>query len=393
MTPPNLVLMNMFGAPENDESSTIKWESQIGTRGMAPFIAPGDESPQTSPIGFAKHSAEAAFWSEKMRFDEEFLNNLRQVGTESTYQPAAQTLAKNLAMLKTRIERRKEWMFAKMITAGSFSYLQEKGRKIAVDYSLPSAQQVTLGANYKWNTGTKRDIMNDIMNAMITVRNSCGAKIDTAMTSSNVLKSMAQDPTIQTLLTPFAYGKGNLFSDAGGSWIGVNPAPIAQLLAIPNFIIYDEMYVVRAWLTGAVTADSTTAIPVDDTADFEVGGTLRFNDQSAGTWEEETISAVNTEAGTVTVSTAPSTSYKASEDYVTMTRRYVADNLFTMWASMVDGQKIASYRQAPFSLNRHYGTKVDQWEDKDPDAVWIRAQNKGLPVLFQRDAIYILTVQ
>jgi len=119
---------------------------------------------------------------------------------------------------------------------------------------------------------------------------------------------------------------------------------------------------------------------------------LRFYDVSAATWEEETIASIQVEAGTVTVSTAPSTSYRAIEDYVLMRRNFIPDTKFAMIASSVDGKSIANYKQAPFGLDRHYGLKPDRWEEKDPDGVFIRVEDKGLPVLFQRDAMYILTV-
>ena len=132
MSPPELVLQNLFSSSPSP-SSTIKWESQVGSRGMTPFVPPGAPAPRTSPLGVAQHSAEAAYWKEKMDFDEEFLNNLRQEGTEASYLAAAARLARELAGLVNRANRRREWMFAKMLFAGSFSYYQNHGYKVAVD--------------------------------------------------------------------------------------------------------------------------------------------------------------------------------------------------------------------------------------------------------------------
>ena len=58
----------------------------------------------------------------------------------------------------------------------------------------------------------------------------------------------------------------------------------------------------------------------------------------------------------------------------------------------VDGQKIAEFFSAPYGLNRTYGMEVDTHEEWDPDGMWVRVQNKGLPVLYNRDALYVLTV-
>ena len=391
MTPPNLLLSNLFGSVKSD-SSTIKWESMQGNRGMTPFVPPGAPAPRYSPPGVAKHSAEAAYWKEKIYYDEEFLNNLRKEGTESQYLSAKSRLARDLLSLRGRCDRRKEWMIMKMITSGSISYLSQGGVKISVDYELPSDQNVTLTTDYKWESGTKRDILRDIMDAKIKISKSCNGKVDYALCNSTVLKFMALDPSIQTLLQKMAFGDGNLFKKVGGKIIGVNTKALGNLLDIDNFIVYDEQYVVTAWLTANVTADSTTDIYVDDVTDFEEGGTLRFHDVSAGTYEDETISSVNVEGGYITVSAAPSTSYKAGEDKVTMTKPFLSDDKFTLFASKVDGQPIAEYKKAPFGLDRHYGIKTDTHEEWDPEGVWIRVQNKGLPVLYQRDAIYNLTV-
>jgi len=164
------------------------------------------------------------------------------------------------------------------------------------------------------------------------------------------------------------------------------------LLDIDNMFVYDEQYVVTGWLTAAVTGSSTTTVYVDDASDFVAGGTLRFHDISAGTYEDETISSVDVDAGTITISSAPTASFKANEDKVTMTKKFLPTNKFCMFASTVEGQKIAEFMKAPYGLNRDYGMQVDTHQEWDPDGVWVRVQNKGLPVLYNKDAIYVLTV-
>ena len=390
-TPPELFLANLFSSSPSP-SSTIKWESQTGSRGLAPFVAPGSPAPTTSPMGVAQHIAEAAFWKEKMYLGEEFLNNLRKEGTTGEYLDQAARLARELQGLVGRSIRRKEWMFAKMLTAGSFDYTQTSGTKISVDYDIPSANEVTLGTDYKWSDGTSRNVMGDIIDGKKVIADSCGGKVTHAICNSTVLKYLALDPDLQTLLQKTAFGQGDLFKGAKNNIVGVNPGVIGSLLDIPNVVVYDEKYEVRAYLTAVVTASSTTTISVDDVSDFEVGGTLRFVDVSAGTFEDETISAVNVEAGTLTVSSAPSTSYKAGEDYVMMTKGFVPDDKFVMIASKVEGQPIAEYKEAPFSIPRGYGRKTDTHAEWDPEGLWIRVQDKGLPVLYQRDAIYLLDV-
>ena len=389
--PPELLLMNLFPS-STSPSQNIKWESQEGSRGMTPFVPPGAPAPTTAPRGVAQHSAVAAFWKEKMYFDEDFLNNIRKEGTESEYLDAQARLAREMSGLTNRSNRRKEWMFAQMLFTGSMTYAVNTGVYFTVNYDLPSSHVVTLGADYKWQNGTKRDIWSDIISGKKKIKEDCGGVVNYALFNSTVLQYLAQDPTIQTLLQKSAFGTGNLFEGNVNQIVGVNPQVIGALLDIQNFVVYDEQYEARAFLTAAVVADTTVAISVDDASDFVAGDTLRFVDTSAGTWEEETISAVDEDANTVTVSTAPSSSYKAGEDYVAMRKYFIPNDKFAMIASTVEGQGIAEYKQAPFALDRHYGIKTDTNETWDPEGIYIRVQDKGLPVLYQRDAMYILDV-
>jgi len=381
---PSLVLMNMFKS-SNADSDAITWESQVGNRGMTPFAAPGAPAQSVAPGGVGFHSAVAAYWKEKMYLDEVFLNNLRKPSTLMTYESAQTKLAQNTLMMRNRCDRRKEWMFAKMLTAGSISYLAPKGVKLSVSYGIPSANLVTLAADRKWDSGSKRNIVEDIMDGKLLLQNSCGAKINYAFCTSEILKLLVLDSSIQTLLQKSSFGDGMLFA---------NPVSVLKnLLDIDNLVIYDEAYEITGWLTAAVTGSSTVDVYVDDATDFEVGGTLRFHDISASTYEDETISAVDPEAGTITVSTAPTASFKAGEDKVTMTKKFIDNDVFAMFSSTVEGVPIAEYFGAPYGLDRDYGMKVDTHEEWDPDGLWIRVQNKGLPVLKNRDAVYIMTVK
>ena len=382
-TSPNLVLMNMF-VTEDSDSDSITWESQVGNRGMTPFAAPGAPSQTVSPVGVKAESAVAAYWKEKMYFDEVFLNNIRKEGTIDQYLTAQQRLARETLMLRNRCDRRKEWMYAQMLSSGTMTYSAPGGVKISLDYGLPSANLVTLAAAYQWDTGSQKNILSDIMDGQLVLQNSIGAKIDYALCTTEVLQMMIMDPGIQTLLQKSTFGSGDLFT---------RPVTVlSSLLNIQNFMVYDEQYVITAWLTAKVTGSSTTSISVDDATDFAVGETLRFHDVSANTYEDETISAVDVDAGTVTVSSAPTASFKAMEDRVTMTKKFLDKTKFCMFASTIEGQKIAKFIQAPFGLNRLRGMQVDTYPTWDPDGIWVRVQNKGLPVLLNRDAIYVLTV-
>lgn len=391
--PPQLMLSQGLFPTVPSPSSTIKWESQEGSRGMSQFKPPGAPTPQTEPLGVAQHSAEAAFWGEKMYFDEEFLNNLRAVGTESTYLPATARLAKEMGGLSNREARRREWMFSKMLFDGSFSYHQQGGVIASVNYSIPSSHVVTLGANVKWGTGVNKNILGDIMDGKKIVADDCGGIIDYAVMNSVVLRYIAFDTALQNLLSKSTFGQGDLFKGNKNNIVMVNPKVLGSLLDIQNLIVYDEKFEVRSYLTAVVTGGSTTTISVSEPADFEAGGILKFVNTSNGTFENETIASVDQEAGTVTVSTAPTASFRAARDYVSMVKGFISDDRFGMFASRVEGQPIAEYKEAPFGLKHTYGVKTDKKDVWDPEGIFIRIQNKGLPVLYQRDGIYTLDVE
>jgi hypothetical protein len=268
------------------------------------------------------------------------------------------------------------------------------GYKATVNYGIPSDHRVTLASAKNWNDGGSKNILSDIQDGKRKVKEDCGGDVTVAMCNSWVLKYLGNDTTIRQLLqrSYFGVGVGNPFSGNLHDLIGVNPKVLGALLNIDQLIIYDEMYEIRAWLTAAVTGGSTTWITVDDNHDFVAGEKIRFWDVSEGTYEDTYILQIESETNRIQLSAPPAASYKAGEDYVTMARYFIPNDKFLMMAPTVDGQPIAEYKQAPFGLDRHYGQKTDRHEEWDPEGLWIRVQDKGIPVLYNRDAIYVLDV-
>jgi len=391
MKPPELLLMNTFRSSISP-SSTIKWESMRGGRGMTPFVAPGSPAPRTAPHGMASHQAEAAYWKEKMYFDEEFLNNLRKAGTEGEYMDSKQRLARELAALTNRSNRRKEWMFAQMLFNNGFSYMRKGGQMATVDYAIPSDHRISLTSSYYWDNGASKTIIGDIRDGKKKIKEDNGGRVDLAICNSNVLAMLADDTTIRGILEKNAFGDGSLYKGNIHPIVEINPAVVATLLDIPRLVVYDEMYEVKSWLTAAVTGGSTTWVSVQDASDFVAYQTARFHDVSAGTYEDRVILAVDKFNGRIQVEYPPASSYKAAYDCITMRKYFVPDNMFAMIATTIDGESVAEYKQAPFGLGRHYGTYTDKHEEWDPEGVFIRVQDKGLPILYHRDAIYTIEV-
>lgn len=389
---PDLLLMSLF--PESDSpSSSIMWESKRGGRGMTPFVSPGSPAPQTAPHGIAQHRAEAAYWKEKMPFDEEFLNNLRKEGTTSEHKSATECLAEEMAGLINRSNRRKEWMYAQMLFNGSFTYQMRGGYMATVNYSVPSDHMVSLAAAFNWNNGASKNIIADIQAGKRKIKEDCGAKVDLAICNSQVLTYLANDTTIRALLTKAAFGDQvtGLFSGKLHEIVGVNPLAVGSILDIPKLVVYDEMYEVRAWLTAAVVPGQSW-ISVDDVSDLSVGDKVRFHDYSAGSFEDRFIFAVNQTGAIIQLSQGVLGTYKAREDYITMKKYYVPDDKFVMLSTKVDGRPIGKFFRAPFGVNRHWGIFTDKNDEWDPEVTWIRVQDKGLPVILNRDGVYVIDV-
>jgi len=384
MSPPNLILSKMFKTV-NYESDNIEWESQIGSRGLTPFAAEDAESPAAAVPGIGENSAHAAFWKERTFFGSSFLNNIREPGTDRKYQKASRTLGNQVRNLSNRSYRREEWMCAQMLCNDGFTYKDKNGVYITLDYGIPDDNKVTLAADYKWDDGTKRDIAENIFDAKLLVSNANAGVLSDAIFTTEVLKLMIFDDTIQTLLSKSNYGQGDLFA---------NPTSvIGSLIGIANMHLYDEAYQIRAWLTSALSSGAGPhTVSVDTTVDFEVGGTLTVLDTSAKTTETLTITAVNTNAGTLTATGTLSSSYKSGDDYVYMTKKFIPTDKFIMWANSVDGEPIAEFMKAPHELARKWGQQIDRWEKRDPDGIFVRVEDKGLPVLYHEDAVYQLTV-
>lgn len=386
MAPPNLILRKMFPRT-NYESDNIEWESQIGSRGLTPFAGEDAPAPQASVPGLAQNSAHAAYWKEKTFFGSSFLNNIRQPGTDRRYQKAVRTLGNQTRNLSNRGYRREEWMFSQMLCNDGFTYKDKNDQYLTLDYGIPDDNKVDLAADYEWDTGTKRDIVKDILDAKLVVSNNNAGVLSTCLFTTEVLQLMILDDGLQTLLMKSSFGNGDLFA---------RPLPVlGALLGIGNMNLYDEAYQIRAYITTALSSGAGPhTVYVDNTVDFEVGGTLTVQDVSAakGTTETLTITAIDSDAGTITATGTLTLSYKASEDLVYMTKKFVPTDKFIMWADSVDGEPVAEYMAAPHMLSRKWGQQADRKERWEPDGVTVRVSDKGLPVLYHEDAVYQLTV-
>lgn len=378
---PTNFFSNLFSSTQYP-SDTIKWELEYASGGMTPFVAPGSVAPTVGIDGVSEASAKSAYWKEKMYFDEEFLNNMRKPGTSAEYATAERKLARGALKLKNRCMRRREWMTSQMITQGAITYNTNGGVKFSVSYGIPTTHIVTLDPTTRnWKTGTSRNPVEDVFDAKQVLATDAGVGTpDYSIMNSEMLKVLMLDSKLQALLEKSAFGNGDLFA---------RPAEVlSNLLGLGKLTVYDELYEVQAYLT--VTPASTT-IYVDDATDFAVGGILRFTNMVLhNVWEDETITAVDPVAGTVTVAAQPTLTFVGGRDKVTMRKKFIADNEFHMFSTTADGEKIAEFMEAPYGMDRRWGFFADTKPEWDPEGVWMRVQDKGLPVLYHPDTTFKL---
>lgn len=376
---PKMMFSQMF-TPTNIPTDEATWEIELGSTGMAPFTVPGAPAPVVGIDGFTSGHAKVAYWSEKAFLDEGFLNNLRRVGTLEA-DTAARQLGRQLQKLVYRSQRRKEWMCAKAVVDGQFTYTAPgKAGTFTVNYGRPEANSLTLAEDRKWGTGSKRNPVEDVMDAKLFMSSMYGIDNLRAVINSATLKLMLMDEKISETLKKSNFGNGDLYSD---------PARvIGTLLGVGMLSVNDDSFECEAFVTGG----SGTSIIVDDASQFEVGGKVQLRAAKARFDSvQRKVTGVNVATNTITIDTAFVEPITPGKDKLVMRKKFIADNKFVLVAPTYNGIGSEFY-QAPFGIPTHFGMFTDTWTETDPDGVYLRVQNKGLPVIYNPQTSYTITV-
>lgn len=382
----DLFFLGLFPS-NNYESDSIRWLLEYGTSGMSPFAAPGAPAPVMGDEWlFSEGSARAAFWKEKTFLDEQMLNNLREPLTQSQYMTAERQLSRKELRLKTRSDKRREWMVAQAVFEGKLTYQQEKGLKFTVDYGIPSQNQIALTGEELWikddgSMGDNAAPVESMFEVIDKYVDNVGKEPEYALTTRRIIRKLMFDSGIQELLKKSAFGEGDLFKNPN--------MVIGELLGFGGQLAtYDEIYEVSSWLTSDLSSGATD-IFVEDATDFDDtanSGVLRiFNMTTPYEWEDLTITAIDRANNKITVDTGPSNGYKAQRDRVVMRRKFLTEDRISLFSTTKEGEPAAEFMNAPFGLDRYWGQKVDQHENWDPDGIWLRVRNKGLPVMYHPD--------
>jgi len=384
----NLLFINLFPTDQYP-SDTIRWMVEYGSVGMTPFVAPGSPAPNVGDEQFySEGSAVAAYWKEKTFLDEVVLNNLREPLTEQTYYTAEKQTARRVQRLRARCDRRKEWMISQMMFNHAFSYQIKGGAKFTVNYNVPSQNTVALTGNDVWWTGTAKGStatpIRDVYDMRELYVDEIGKEPEYTIITSNILKLWLFDTSLQDLLKKSAFGEGDLFA---------RPAQVlGALMGLGNLIIYDEHFDVSSWTTGGITGGVSTTVTVEEITDFVAGPCRIYDMTKMFTYEEAEITNVNYATNTLTFDSAPTNSYASGNARISLRKKFAKDDELMFFSRTIEGQTIAEFMEAPFGLNRNWGMFGDSQEEWDPDGLWLRIQNKGLPVMYWPNSVMRLKV-
>jgi hypothetical protein len=293
--------------------------------------------------------------------------------------------------LKTRCIRRREWMLAKALFDHKITYTREGGTKVNVNYGVPSANEITLTGEDVWmdadgSSGSSATPIKDLYELNQQFVEDTGTNPTDFFMNSEVLKYLMFNSDIQDLLKKSNFGDGDLFA---------NPARvIGELLGVGGKLtVYDDLFEVSAWITKDESSGDTV-INVDDATDFEAGQEARIYDLTTPyDYEKATIDSVSITNNTVTVSSGITNSYKANQARLVMRKKFITDDKIGAFARELDGDPIAEFMEAPFGNDRHFGMYADSHPEWDPEGVWMRVQNKGLPVIYHPNVLFTLKIK
>lgn len=352
------------------------WEYALGSAGMSPVVAPGSPAPIIGKDGSASGSASVAYWKEKMFLDETTANNTRRIGTLE-YETAQRQIAEMITKLMWRSKRRQEWFAARALLDSKLVYTMENGHTVSVDFGRPVNNRKVLAGNYRWGQSAAQPLK-DILDLKEYMADMHGVRITILKMNSKTLRLLADDPSLIELFKKSGYGDGGFLA---------NPErELGKVLDI-TFELNDDFYDVPAEVTGV----AGTAITVDNARDFSVGGKL-FAELVDKEFREEFRTIVSISGNVVTVDSA-FTTLRPGKDRVTMRKKYLLDGEVCALPSSFDGNSIGNYYLAPFGLpTPRYGMYVDSDMVWDPDGLYMRVQNKGLPVVRSPQAVFTLVV-
>ena len=373
--PPAMQFTKYFPAQKLD-GDNVTWEYALGSAGMSPVVAPGSPAPIIGLDGSASGSASVAYWKEKMFLDETTANNTRRIGTLG-YEKAQRILAEMLTKLIHRSKRRQEWFAARALLDSKLVYTMENGHTISVDFGRPPGNRKVLAGTYRWGEPDARPLQ-DILDIKQYMADMHGVTITILKLNSTTLRILGEDPQLIELFKKSGFGDGSFLA---------NPARELGKVLDVTFELNDDFYDVPAEI---INVNGAT-ITVDNARDFSVKGRL-FAELFDREFREE-YREIATIVGNVITVDRPFTTLRPGKDRVTMRKKYLQDGEICALPTSFEGNPLGFFGLAPFGIPARYGMYPDSFDIKDPDGLYIRVQNKGLPIVQSPQAIFTLVVR
>lgn len=293
-----------------DDDRVILDISKSFDGGMSPITVPGTPSPIMSKSINAggRMVFEAVEVREKVVVDASDMRSIRRLGTEDEEISIDTAVLKYTMHLKRRLETRQEWMRAKALFNGSFSYSHATtGEVFTINYPHPAYLEPNAGT--AWT-------------------NAAALPLSDMSSWAQLFKNMpmADDSPIRVIMSPTTVMNikntdqfKNLYADA---WKSRNMS-VSQDLAAGGDIITDAMRVIFSdflgtrftWETydssvmhyssvASVVSDVATTIVVLDATGMEIGDTVILQDRATGVRIERALTGVNLTTNTLTIAAA-----------------------------------------------------------------------------------------
>lgn len=210
--------LNFFPAEMTFETEAIMFDIIPRDRRMAPFVAPNVQGRVMKERGSTTRAFKPAYVKPKHVVDPSRaiprMPGEQLLGTLSLEERYNAIIANNLAMEKTAIMRRWEWMAARAIIDGAVTVSGENYPMQHVDFGRDPSLTITLTGAALWSATTTADPISDLEHARRQVQYASASSITRLIFGLDAWAFFAENPKVQALLNAFNRGSDTDFNTA-----------------------------------------------------------------------------------------------------------------------------------------------------------------------------------
>jgi len=243
---PQLILQNLLFPPRNIQGDTAKWDQLDPKREVGQFVPHGAPSHRVALEPIKQQIARCLKFYENKALSGDFLNILREPGTEQFN--ARAEITREQESLARRNARLKEWAISQALR-GTLTVAQDDVR-VSVDYSFDSDHEASVSAT--WAT-TTTDIPSDINTWKRLIAQDSGYTPGIVLTSSKTREYLLSNDNVKDLM-----GEGTVKEQMGLE------GDIGRFMGL-TWIFYDAGYKTTAGtFTRYLPDDDLFIVPVKD---------------------------------------------------------------------------------------------------------------------------------